>query len=404
MPQQETELPAANLFNRKRNPQRDSDWSDLAPLWPIRPGTTYLNHGSFGPPPQPVREARRGFIDALDTQPMDFYLRQFEPRLDHARKILAEFVGTDRDNLVFVENATAGMNVVADSFPLGTGDEILLNNHEYGAIHRIWNRAAERTGSQCVTAIFPDRLESPGQIIDRLLAACSERTRLVVISHITSATALILPVQEVCEAMRERGIAVCIDGPHAPAQIELNIDSLNCDFYTASCHKWLNASLGSGFLYVNPKWHQRLQPQLQSWGRLLPAVPEHWSEEFIWSGTRDPSNYLSIPAAIEFLNSIGLEAFRERTRYLAAYGEAKLCELFGAQTWADRNQGWYGSMCHVRLPEGNHSNLQQELWDQFQIEVPVYPFENVDYLRLSCHLYNSTRQIDYLVESLSKLI
>lgn len=389
---------------RKRDPSLDSDWEDLATLWPIRSGTTYLNHGSFGPPPEPVRASRRKYIDALDTQPMDYYLRQFEPLLDEARRRLADFLGTSSENLVFAENATFGMNVVADSFPLKTDDEVLLNNHEYGAVHRIWNRATERVGAKCVNVTFPTSLNTPGQIIDSLLGSCTDKTRLVVISHITSATALIMPVHEICEVMKNRGIAVCVDGPHALAQVEVDIDSLGCDFYTASCHKWLNASLGSGFLYGHPKWHSHLQPQLQSWGRLLPAIPEHWTEEFTWSGTRDPSNYLSVPAAIDFLQSIGFEAFRQRSRFLAGYGEAKLCELFQAETMGDRNLGWYGSMCHVKLPDGDHSQLQQQLWDRFQIEIPVYPFEGVDYLRLSCHLYNSTRQIDQLVDALRQLL
>ena len=391
-------------LSRKRDPASDSDWADLATLWPIRPNTIYLNHGSFGPPPQSVREARRKYIDALDSQPMDYYLRQFEPLLDDARQQLAQFLGTARENLVFAENATFAMNIVADSFPLRSDDEVLINNHEYGAVHRIWNRATERVGAKCVNVTFPTKLASQGQILDSLLASCTEKTRLVVISHITSATALIMPVQEICEVMRKKGIAVCIDGPHALAQVEVDIDSLDCDFYTASCHKWLNASLGSGFLYGHPKWHQHLQPQVQSWGRLLPAIPEHWTEEFTWSGTRDPSNYLSLPAAIDFLQTIGFEAFRERSRYLASYGEAKLCELFQQETWADRSAGWYGSMCHVKLHEGDHSQLQQQLWDRFQIEIPVYPFEGIDYLRLSCHLYNSTRQIDQLVDALRELL
>lgn len=392
------------IETKQRNPSLDADWDDLAKLWPIRPGTTYLNHGSFGPPHQMIREARRGFIDQLDAQPMDFYLRQFEPLLDSARERLAQFLGRQARNLVFVENATFGMNVVAGSFPLSTGDEILLNNHEYGAVFKIWNRAAKRVGGQCVTATLPETFSSQGEIIDSLLAKCSDRTKLLVLSHVTSATALIMPVHEICAAMKKRGIAVCIDGPHAPAQLDFQIDDLGCDFYTASCHKWLNASLGSGFLYVDPRWEKNLQPQLKSWGRLLPAVPEHWTEEFTWSGTRDPSNYLSIPAAIDFLETIGLDQFRERTRFLASYGEQKLAEMFGNQPLAERERGWYGSMAHVRLPNKDYSQLQQQLWDRFQIEIPVFEFEDVNYLRLSCHLYNSTRQIDLLTDALAELL
>lgn len=392
----------------QRDPSCDSDWADLRANWEIRSDTVYLNHGSFGPPPKPVRKLRQSMIDALDEQPMDFYLRQFEPLLEQSKKRLAAFLGTAADNLVFAENATYGMNVVADSFSLQAGDEILLNNHEYGAVHRIWERVAERTGAKYVTARLPDPIESKEQVIDSLLACCSDRTKLLVISHVTSATALIMPVAEICESMRQRGIAVCVDGPHAPAQVDFQLDDLGCDFYTASCHKWLNASLGTGFLYVNPKWQEIAKPQIQSWGRLLPAIPEHWTEEFTWIGTCDPSGYLSMPAAIDFLEAIGLETFRARTRWLATYAEEKMVALFGNKTIAERAEGWYGSMAHVRLPpsktQSDHSQLQTKLWEQYKIEAPMYGFDDQEYLRVSCHLYNSTQDIDQLMEALRKLI
>jgi isopenicillin-N epimerase len=393
---------SSNASNR--DPSKDSDWEDLKGFWPIRPDTTYLNHGSFGPPAQPVREFRQSFIDELDCQPMDFYLRRYEPLLLVSREKLAGFVGTKVENLVFAENATFAMNVVADSFPLESGDEVVTNNHEYGAVQRIWDRACKRAGAKCVVARLPDKIESTGQVLDHLLASCSDRTRLIVVSHVTSATAIILPVAEICTAMKDKGIAVCIDGPHAPAQVDLAIDELNCDFYTASCHKWLNASLGSGFLYAHPRWQSHMQPSLQSWGRLSPAVPEHWTDEFTWSGTRDPSSYLSIGAAIDFLSEIGLDTFRERSRWLATYGEQALVGLWGHSTIAMREQGCYGSMAHVRLPDRDNTEIQNQLWERHKIEVPVFPFEGTDYLRLSCHLYNSKTQIDHLVESLKELM
>ena len=392
------------MQTKDRDPTRDADWQDLASQWEIRPDTIYLNHGSFGPPSKVVRETRRKFIDDLDRQPMDFYLRQFETLLDQSKRRLATFLNVEASSLALVENATYGMNVVATSFPLQRGDEVVLNNHEYGAVRRIWNRATHQVGAQCVTARLPDQFFDAGEVVDQLLSVCSDRTKLVVVSHITSAPALILPVEAICEAMKLRGIAVCIDGPHAPAQIELDIDGLNCDFYTASCHKGLNASVGTGFLYASPQWAELMQPSLQSWGRLSPAVPEHWTEELIWTGTRDPSGYLSLPTAIDFMQDIGLNAFRDRSRWLAQYGEEKLVSMFGFPTLGRRELGWYGSMAHVRLPEGDHRSLQSNLWERFGIEIPVFQFEGIDYLRLSCHLYNSTEQIDQLVDALRALL
>lgn len=388
---------------RKRDPAKDSDWVDLAAHWRVRPDSIYLNHGSFGLPPDSVRYARRGFINRLDENPMDFFVRKMEGLLLEARTSLASFVGTDTGNLVFVDNATYAMNVVADSFSLSPGDEVLIGDHEYGAVHRIWDRRCEQQGATKKLLALPERFESEQQIVDSYVTAANAKTKLLVVSHVTSPTALILPVKKICEAFAERGIVTCVDGPHAPAQVELNIDELGCDFYTASCHKWLCATLGSGFLFVHPRWHQSIAPIMKSWGRLLPAVPESWDDEFTWMGTRDPSMYLSVPAAIEFLSTIGISDFRARSHWLAEYAETALRELFATKTIGQRNQGAYGSMAHVPLPPGDWSQLQRGLWEQVGIEVPIIYFNERWFVRVSCHLYNNTTQIDTLIHALQRL-
>ncbi len=386
-----------------RDPANDEDWSELASAWRVRPDMIYLNHGSFGIAPDRVRHARRGFMDRLDENPMDFYLRQMEALLLDTRQCLADFVQTDFNNLVLVDNATYGMNVVANSFQLETGDEVLLNNHEYGAVQRIWDRKCNSSGANVITADLPEQFESEEQIVAALMAGVTKNTKLAIVSHITSPTALIMPAKKICHEFSRHGIAVCIDGPHAPAQIDVNLEDIGCDFYTASCHKWLCATLGSGFLFAHPRWHDQMQPIMKSWGRLLPAIPETWDEQFTWLGSRDPSGYLSIPVAIDFLNRIGPNAFRERTYWLAGYAESALTDLFGTNTIGRRSSGWYGSMAHVPLPPGDWSNLQRELWEQVGIEVPIIFFDNRWFIRVSCHLYNTTTQIDTLINELSRL-
>jgi isopenicillin-N epimerase len=385
-----------------RNPEADHDWAEFCHQWMIRADTTYLNHGSFGPSPHSVRLKRRQWIDAMDSQPMDFFVRQFEPALLETRRKLADFCGTQADHLIFAENATSAMNVVARSILLEAGDNILLNNHEYGAVHRIWNRFAAEHGCEVRVANLPAQIKSRRQVIDALLESTDSRTKWVVVSHITSPTALIMPIREICEEFRRRRIGVIVDGPHAPAQIDLKIDELDCDFYAASCHKWLSASPGSGFLYVNPRWHDSIQPVVKSWGRLLPAEPTRWDEEFIWTGTRDPSSYLSIGPAIEFLQQVGLESFRERTHGLAAQAQTMLCEEFSTQPIANRHDGWYGSMAHVPLPDADCRGLQESLWREYKIEVPIIHFENRWFIRVSCHLYNSRKQLETLRFALRK--
>jgi isopenicillin-N epimerase len=392
--------------------------------WSIRGDTIYLNHGSFGPPPNVVRAARRSWIDRLEAQPMDVFVRTLEPALFEAREKLARFVDTAAENLVFAENATSAMNAVAWNVELARGDEVLLTSHEYGAVRRIWERACTQTGAEIKIIELPLPLESKESIVEAVFARASERTRLIVVSHVTSATATIFPVAEICRAARAREIAVCIDGPHAIAQIPLSIDALDCDYYTASCHKWLCAPFGSGFLYVHPRRQEGFQPPQLSWGRIRPEDVRRWDDEFLWSGTRDPSAYLSVPAAIEFMESAGLEAFRRQTHALAQDARQRIEALTGQaapvpdsdapdseapdseapDSEAPDSEAWYGSMSLSALPAGDRAELQDALWNRFGIEVPIIDFQGGRYIRVSCHLYNDRSDIDRLLTALGELL
>jgi isopenicillin-N epimerase len=394
-----------------RNPADDACWSDLRDQWDIQPGTIYLNHGSFGPPPKAVRAARQQWQNAMDDQPMDFFVRRLEPEWRAARDRLAAFVDAPASDLIFVDNATVGMNIVADCFPLVAGDEVLLTDHEYGAVHRIWQRACQGTGAQVRVAQLPLPFGSVDETVEAVFASVTERTRIIVISHITSPTAVILPVAEVCRRARQAGIAIAVDGPHAIAQLPLSIRQLDCDFYTASCHKWLSAPFGSGFLYVSPKYQAHVQPPVLSWGRLPPAAIESWSDEFVWSGTRSATAYLAVPAAIDFLEQVGLKAFRERTHWLAQYAHQRICELTQLEPIVPDDAAWYGSMAHVPLSATTTNEtcavanpLQHAIWQKFGIEVPVVDFRGRRYVRVSCHLYNDTSHIDRLVAALKQVL
>ncbi|HEY2413034.1 MAG TPA: aminotransferase class V-fold PLP-dependent enzyme [Pirellulaceae bacterium] len=393
------------------DPTNDAAWQQLKAEWNLRSGTTYLNHGSFGPPPRCVREARQKWQDAIDSQPMDFFVRQLDPAWRAARDRLAVFVGSPASDLIFVENATAGMNIIADSFPLAAGDEVLLTDHEYGAVHRIWQRASETVDAKTKIADLPLPFRSIKETVDAIFAAATNQTRLIVVSHITSPTAVIFPVAEICRQARQRGIAVVIDGPHAVAQIPLDIQKLDCDFYTASCHKWLSGPFGSGFLYSAPHQQQHVRPPVLSWGRLPPNQIDSWSDEFVWSGTRNPVAYLAVPAAIDFLENIGLEAFRARTHWLAQYARRKLTDIFQLEPIVPDDPAWYGSMAHVPLSPTTTNEtcavanpLQHTIWKRFGIEVPIVDFAGRRYIRVSCHLYTDTQQIDRLAIGLKELL
>jgi len=213
--------------------------SDWRMDWEFPDGVSYLNHGSFGPSPRTVREAKQGWDDALETQPMDFFIRRMEPELDVAVQRLGAFVGADPRDVLFLDNATWAMNVVAHSVELAAGDEVLLTDHEYGAVRRLWQAVCDRVGARVVTARLPDPMDSVDGVVDSVFAAVTPRTRMLVVSHVTSPTALILPVARICARAQSSGVPVCIDGPHAVAMLPLKLAELGCDYYTASCHKWL---------------------------------------------------------------------------------------------------------------------------------------------------------------------
>ena len=383
----------------------DEDWAHWRDKWTIPAGTTYLNHGSFGPTPRVVRECQLDWQRQMASQPMDFFVRQFEPAWLASRERLARFVGTSAENLVFVENSTAAMNTVANTFSLDSQDEVLLTDHEYGAVLRIWRRACQLAGAtEPQIAQLPRKFESMDQVVDAIFQAATERTRLLVVSHITSPTAIILPIRQICAEAQRRGIAVCVDGPHAPAQVPLAIDELACDFYTASLHKWVSAPMGSGFLFVAPRWQERVRTPLLSWGRLAPQQPTAWWDEFVWTGTRDPSAYFATGAAIEMLEEAGLANFRARTHYLAQYARERLVELTGLEASVPDSDAWYGSMASAPLPPGDAPNLQKRLWQKHQIEAPVVEHNGQRSIRVSCHLYTRRGEIDALAKSLDLLL
>ncbi len=387
------------------NPAADDDaaWAKIARHWSFAPGVTFLNHGSFGALPWPVFEARSQLLEELNRDPVHFFLRELQPRLASVRERLGRFLETHGDNLALVENATTAMNAIARSVRLAPGDEVLANDHEYGAVLRIWEQACAAVGARLVVQTLPDPLIDSTSCVEAVLAGASPRTRLLVVSHVTSPTAAILPVGEICQRARKLGIATCVDGPHALVVEPVDLDALDCDFYTASCHKWLLAPVGCGLLYVNPRVQEQIQPAIVSWGSSYGAAPS-WRDEFNWSGTRDPSPPLAIPAGLDFLESVGIQAFRERAHYLAGLARERITRLTSLAPLLPDLRDWYGAMISLPLPPGEGQPLQAALWERFRIEVPVFDWQGHRLVRLSCQMYTTPDDIDRLVAALAELL
>lgn len=391
---------------------REPDWAALKAEWSLRPGVVYLNHGSFGPSPRPVIEAREAWSRRLEAEPMDFFVRTLEADLDAAAGELGRFVGADGDGLVFVPNATVAMNLVAANVRLRPGDEVLATNHEYGAVLRIWRETCRAAGAELVIRRLPEFLDSDEEIAETFLGGMTDRTRLMVVSHVTSPTAVILPVKAICEGARRRGVPVCIDGPHAPATVDVNLAALGCDYYCASLHKWLSAPFGSGFLYVAKRHRQGFRPVVTSWGGSLGGRPASWKDEFTWSGTYDPAPYLAVPEAIRFLERVGVERFRRRTHALTRSVRERVVARTGIKPFVADTPRRYGSMIALPLPpldgfEGGHGRadpLQLRLWQEHRIEVPVMHWGGHRLLRVSCHLYNTEEDLDRLTAALREAL
>ena len=390
--------------------------------WTIPQDVTYLNHGSFGPSPRVVQEAREEWSRRLESRPMDFFYNRMEPALDEAMASVARFVAADPRDMAFVENATVAMNAVAESIELKPGDEVLLTDHEYGAVFRIWRHKCDQVGARLITARLAGESEDknskispvmtvPEEIVKSIFRAVADRTKIIVVSHVTSPTAVIFPVAEICRQAHSVGIPVCVDGPHAIAMLPVDLKEIDCDFYCASLHKWLSAPFGSGFLYVKRKHQHAIRPHLTSWGRSLGGRSARWQDVFNWLGTRDPAPFLTTPVAIEFLERVGVDAFRKSTHEMAQTARKKLEDLFETKAWIPDSPEWYGSMVAVPLPESGHKKprpnamhpLQQELLERFRIEVPVTESRGQFLLRVSFHLYNSIDEIDALVDGVKAL-
>ncbi len=373
-----------------------------------------LNTGSYGPTPTPVFEVVTELRRRLAAGPTDFFTRQMPPLLWDARVRTAEFLGTAPERLVFTGNVSVAINLVASGLRLNGPGEILLTDHEYGAMQWCWERAAQRQGLTIRTFPLPTMAKDPAEIIEAATRAMSAKTRLFFFSHVLSPTGLVLPAKELCAEARKRGIVTVVDGAHAPAMLPLHVDAVRADFYTANLHKWLLAPIGAGFLAIGAGNEDRLQPLQVSWG-YHPDRPAKFSDErdpygstwrtrFLeFEGTKDVGPWLAVPAAIDFQTSLGWDAIRARMAELSAFSRAKLVPL-GLKLATPDVPGMHGSLTAFELPAGlNAVKLREELW-KHRIEIPIIERPDRMLIRVSGHFYTTEAEIERLAEVLPGLI
>jgi len=386
--------------------------SPLASAWTLDPAIVFLNHGSFGAVTRTVLAAQAELRAHLEREPVRFFIRELEGLLDAVRVELATFLGAHADDLALVSNATTGVNTVVRSLEFRPGDELLTTDHAYNACANALAYVASRTGARVVTARVPFPLDGPETVVQAVLSAVTERTRLVLLDHVTSPTGLLFPVERLVPLLQARGVDVLVDGAHAPGMTPLQLDALGAAYYTGNCHKWLCAPKGAAFLHIRRDRQQHIHPLVVSHGRNAPRTDRsRFRLEFDWAGTDDPTSWLSVPAALRALASLvpgGWPEVMAKNHALAVQARKTLCAALDVPPPCP--EGMLGSLAAVQLPDGagaprpflSTDPLQDALLEEESIEVPVFawPAAPARWLRISAQLYNSHEQYAFLAERL----
>lgn len=390
---------------------------DFRSHWTLDPAVTFLNHGSFGACPRVVLERQRELREQMEREPVRFFVREAPAMLADVRAALGEFAGADPEGLALVRNATEGANAVLRSLPLDPGDELLVTDHEYNACRNILDFVAARAGAVVRVVEIPFPIRDADLARQAIVRAATDRTRLALIDHISSQTALIFPIERIVRDLEARGIDVLVDGAHAPATVDLDLDRLGAAYYTGNAHKWLCAPKGAAFLYVRADRRERVRPAIISHGANAPDDGRpRFRHEFDWLGTDDPTPWLCIPQAIEFMSGLvqgGLDELRRRQHEILLRGRDLLLDALGID--APAPDAMLGFMASLPLPDRDSAApagawdidpVQETLFRDHAIEVPVMPWPSPPrrLLRISAAPYNDLADYEKLARALRVVI
>jgi isopenicillin-N epimerase len=376
-----------------------SDDTGLRDEFLLDESVTFLNHGSFGATPRAVLKRYQEWQLELERQPVLFLARRLEGLLAEARASLGAYVGADPDDLVFVPNATAGVNVAAWPLGLQAGDEVLSTNLEYGALDLTWEHVCGDFKARYMRTPIRLPVTDADEIVETVWAGVGPRTRALFLSHHTSSTAMTLPVAELCRRAREADIRTVVDGAHVPGHFPLNLRELDVDYYAGNCHKWLCAPKGAGFLYVRRELQRDVHPLLISWG--YEGEDPTFVSRHEKQGTRDPSAYLTVPYAIEWQREHDWDAVRARCHELARRARNEL----GLEALVpDTSPAFFGQMVTLRLPASAPPDLKERLYDEYRIEIPVFERGDDRFIRASFQGYNDDADVERLRKALAELL
>lgn len=372
----------------------------LRALWSLDPSVTFVNHGSFGATPRVVLEAEARWRAEMEREPVRFFARDLGPRLRAVRQRVAAFVGGDPDGLVLVKNATSGVNAVLRSLAWSPGDEILVADQTYHAVRLTAAFLADQFGVRVSTVRLPFPLRDPAEVVEAWAAGINRRTRLLLVDHLSSPTALVFPVEALVALARERGVPVLVDGAHAPGQLPLALESLGADFYVGNLHKWAFTPKGCAILHVAAAWRDRIHPPVIShgYGRGLGA-------EFDFTGTDDVSGWLAIPDALDFYARF--DDLPGHLHALVRYGRARLAEALGVEPPHPDDPRLYAAMAALPFPVADYADPAElhartaRLFDDHRIEVPFTGYDGRVWIRISAQAYNAPEDYDRLASVLA---
>lgn len=373
----------------------------------LDPDVIFLNHGSFGATPKPVMEAYQNWQVRLENQPVQFLGREINELLLEARQELGSYLNAAADDLVFIPNATVGANIVARSLHLTPDDDVLTTNHEYGACDYAWEFVCQKRGVCYIRQQISLPTHTEEQLFEQFWEGVSPRTKVIYLSHITSPTALRLPVKQICQRARERGILTVVDAAHSPGQIPVDLQDIGADVVFGNCHKWMMSPKGAGFLYVRREIQPVVEPLIVSWGyhaNAEIATGSQFVDYLQWTGTHDPAAYLSVPAAIQFMQENAWDKVQQVCHGLLRNAIDRICELVKIDLLYPSDSDLYAQMGIAPIPNSELGLLKRRLYDEYKVEVPLIQWEDKQFIRISVQGYNTLEDIDILVSALKVLL
>ena len=371
----------------------------------LDPNIIYLNHGSFGACPKPIFADYQKWQVELEREPVQFILKNSLDYLKTSKAALAQYINCDPDDFYFTVNPTVAINTVMRSLDLKPGDEILATNHEYGAMDRIWNFFGRKSGVKYVRQEISLPIISKQQILDEFWRGYNSNTKAIFINQISSVTALIFPVKEICQRAKELGLITIVDAAHVPGHIALDLSDIDADYYTGTLHKWMLTPKGCSFLYVKKELQQKLDPLVISWGYDSVAPSGNSFLDYHEpQGTRDISAFLTAPAAIAFLKKHNWEVRAAECRKMIRDNYLNFCKLLNTQPVCPITEEFLGQMCSIEITTSAPAELKELLFSKYNIEIPIMTIDDKTYLRITVQVYNSQADLDSLYEAISDIL